>query len=148
MNWIILLLTFSGVFFLRNFFLPLFSDDYSYAFIWDGKDKGNLMDGIGKRERVKSIKDIFVSQYSHYLTWSGRFVAHFLIQFFILIGKKFFNIVNTLIFVSLVFLIYWLGIGNTGFQFVSFDLIFISSFLFLVKILFNFTSSTKKHSIK
>lgn len=123
MNWIILLLTFSGVFFLRNFFLPLFSDDYSYAFIWDGKDNGNLMDGIGKRERVKSIKDIFISQYSHYLTWSGRFVAHFLIQFFILIGKKFFNIVNTLIFVSLVFLIYWLGIGNTGFQFVSFDLI-------------------------
>ena len=122
-GWIILLLTFSGVFLLRNFLIPLFADDYSYAFIWDGKDNGNLMDGIGKRERVKSIKDIFISQRSHYLTWSGRFLALGLCQFFILIGKKFFNIANSLIFVYIVFLIYWLGIGKTGFDFISSDLI-------------------------
>ena len=120
---IILLLTFSGVFLLRNFLMPLFADDYSYAFIWDGKDNGNLMDGIGRRERVKSIKDIFISQRSHYLTWSGRFIALGLCQFFILIGKKFFNIANTLIFTAVIFLIYRLGIGKTGFDSISTDLI-------------------------
>ena len=120
---IILIFVFSGIFLLRNFLIPLFSDDYSYAFIWDGKDKGNLMDGIGKRERVKSIKDIFVSQYSHYLTWTGRFLAHFFVQFFILIGKKSFNIANTLIFIAIIFLIYWLGTGKIDFDLISFDLI-------------------------
>ena len=122
-SWIILLLTFSGVFLLRNFLMPLFADDYSYAFIWNGKDNGNLMDGIGRRERVKSIKDIFISQRSHYLTWSGRFIALGLCQFFILIGKKFFNIANTLIFTAVIFLIYRLGIGKTGFDSISTDLI-------------------------
>ena len=61
MDWIILLAIFFGIFMLRNFLLPLFADDYSYAFIWDGKNKGNLIRGIGKRERVKSIKDILGS---------------------------------------------------------------------------------------
>ena len=121
-SWIILLLTFSGVFLLRNFLMPLFADDYSYAFIWNGKDNGNLMDGIGRRERVKSIKDIFISQRSHYLTWSGRFIALGLCQFFILIGKKFFNIANTLIFIAIIFLIYRLGI-KTDLDFISTDLI-------------------------
>lgn len=122
MDWIILLVIFFGIFMLRNFLLPLFADDYSYAFIWDGKNKGNLIRGIGKRERVKSIKDILISQYSHYLTWSGRFVAHFFVQLFILIGKKFFNVINTLIFISVIFLIYWLGTGKVSFDFISFDL--------------------------
>lgn len=122
MDWIILLAIFSGIFLLRNFLLPLFADDYSYAFIWDGKNKGNLIRGIGKRERVKSIKDILISQYSHYLTWSGRFVAHFFVQLFILIGKKFFNVINSLIFISVIFLIYWLGTGKVSFDFISFDL--------------------------
>ena len=122
MDWIILLAIFFGIFMLRNFLLPLFADDYSYAFIWDGKNKGNLIRGIGKRERVKSIKDILISQYSHYLTWSGRFVAHFFVQLFILIGKKFFNVINTLIFISVIFLIYWLGTGKVSFDFISFDL--------------------------
>ena len=122
MDGIILLAIFFGIFMLRNFLLPLFADDYSYAFIWDGKNKGNLIRGIGKRERVKSIKDILISQYSHYLTWSGRFVAHFFVQLFILIGKKFFNVINTLIFISVIFLIYWLGTGKVSFDFISFDL--------------------------
>ena len=118
-----MLFAFSGIILLRNFLIPLFADDYSYAFIWDGKDKGNLMDGIGMRERVKSIRDIFISQYSHYLTWTGRFLASIFMQFFILIGKKFFNFANALLFISIIFLIYWLGIGQIGFGSISFDLI-------------------------
>ena len=126
---LILLAGFFLYFMVRNILCPLFADDYSYAFIWDGKDGGNLMDGIGKRERVKSIKDIFISQHSHYLTWTGRFLAHVFVQFFILIGKKFFNLANALIFIAVIFLIYWLGseslagVGKTGFDFISFDLI-------------------------
>ena len=41
-SWLIMLLVFMSVFFVRNLMLPMVSDDIPYAFIWDGEDKGNL----------------------------------------------------------------------------------------------------------
>ena len=94
---LILLAGFFLYFMVRNILCPLFADDYSYAFIWDGEHLGNLIDGIGRRERVKSLKDIFISLRSHYFTWGGRIFSHFLVHFFILIGKHLFNLVNSLV---------------------------------------------------
>ncbi len=101
---------FAGLFLIRNLLLPLVSDDYSYAFIWNGEGGGNIAYGItGDFQRVTSFYDIAVSQWSHYFTWGGRTVAHCLIQFFVWIGKPFFDIANTLIFVLLILLIHWLA---------------------------------------
>ncbi|MBQ9574642.1 MAG: hypothetical protein IJR27_05125 [Synergistaceae bacterium] len=109
MTGIIILALFFLYFLLRNIMCPLFADDYSYAFIWDGKNGGNLINGIGRRERVKSLKDIFVSLYSHYFTWGGRMLAHFFVHLFVLIGKPLFNLVNSAVCILLLLVILKLG---------------------------------------
>ncbi len=82
---------------------PLAFDDYCYAFVWT--DAGNLVVGSPIDDRVDSIADIIHSQWNHYFAWGGRTIAHSLVQFFIWIGKFYFDIVNTLMFAALIFLI-------------------------------------------
>ena len=43
---LILFVIFAGFVFVRTTLLPLSHDDYSYAFIWDGDARGNLIDGL------------------------------------------------------------------------------------------------------
>ena len=112
LSWLWLLLAFSLLFLLRNILTSLAGDDYSYAFIWDGEHCGNLMDGIGERQRVESIDDILVSQWSHYFTWGGRTPSMALIQLFVWLGKGWFNIANTLAYVLLMLVLYWMAAGR------------------------------------
>ena len=110
--WQVLLLAFAVLFLLRNMLTSLAGDDYSYAFIWDGEHWGNLMDGIGERQRVESIGDILTSQWSHYLTWGGRTPSMIIIQLFVWIGKGWFNIANTLVYVLLMLVLFWMAVGR------------------------------------
>lgn len=110
--WKVVLLLFALPFFFRNLLLPMVGDDFSYAFIWDGEHWGNLMDGIGARERIGSFRDIVVSQWSHYFTWGGRTPSMVFIQFFAWVGKVWFDVVNTVVFVLLMFVLYWLSTGS------------------------------------
>lgn len=112
LSWQAILLVVTIVFFLRNMLIPLVSDDIPYAFIWDGADRGNLLDGVGERVRITSFYDIVVSQWSHYFTWGGRILGIGLTQFFAWQGKLPFNILNTVAFVALIFLIFRLGTGE------------------------------------
>ncbi|MGY3750673.1 DUF3329 domain-containing protein [Vagococcus acidifermentans] len=82
-------------FYLLNHYTPLLVDDFNYAFIF------------GTEERVRSISDIFISQYNHYFIQNGRIVVHFMAQLFILLGKDVFNVVNTFVLVIYVFLLLW-----------------------------------------
>jgi len=94
------------VFYLLNYLTPMaFGDDYLYSFIWQGHSMFTPLteDAV----RVSSLKDIFVSQWSHYLTWSGRAVSHTLIQFFLWAGKPVFNVFNAAVSVLLIAEIYW-----------------------------------------
>ena len=119
-----------GYFFLRNILMPLSDDDYAYAFIWDGEHGGNLIDGIGERQRVESIGDIFQSQYSHWHTWGGRVIAHFFAQFFIWIGKIYFDVANTIFFAAFIVLI--LKLTDTQFKKSGFAMSWIFFVLFFV----------------
>lgn len=110
--WQVVLLLFAVPFLLRNLLLPMIGDDYSYAFIWDGEHYGNLMDDIGPRERIDSFGDIFVSQWSHYFTWGGRTFSMIFIQFFAWVGKVWFDLANTVVFVLLMLVLYWLAVGK------------------------------------
>lgn len=110
-SWQGILLIFLGVFFLRNWMLPMVSDDIPYAFIWDGADRGNLLDGVGTRQRITSFSDIIVSQWSHYMTWGGRILGIGLTQLFAWQGKELFNILNTLVFGGLMLLVFRMGTG-------------------------------------
>lgn len=110
--WQVLLLFFAVPFLIRNLLLPMVGDDFSYAFIWDGEHYGNLMDDIGPRQRISSLYDILVSQWSHYFTWGGRTFSMFFIQLFAWIGKVWFDLANTAVFVMLMLVLYWLAIGK------------------------------------
>lgn len=91
-----------------NFLAPLYyGDDLVYAFIWP-----NQFMNIPLPEdvvRVKSMQDIFISQWRHYFTGNGRIIAHLFVQFFVWQGKWLFNIVNALVFVILILQIHWIS---------------------------------------
>ena len=110
--WQVLMLLFAVPFLIRNLLLPMVGDDFSYAFIWDGEHWGNLMDNIGPRERISSLYDILVSQWSHYFTWGGRTPSMLFIQLFAWIGKIWFDLANTAVFVLLMLVLYWLAVGK------------------------------------
>ena len=111
-KWYFMLAIFMALFFIRNLMLPMVSDDIPYAFIWDGTDKGNLLDGVGPRERIDSFDDIIKSQYSHYMTWGGRIIGIGLTQLFAWEGKGLFNVLNTLVFIALSLLLFKVGTGR------------------------------------
>ncbi|MBE8954434.1 MAG: hypothetical protein SR2Q5_02030 [Quinella sp. 2Q5] len=102
------LILFAGFFFVRTCLMPLMGDDYGYAFIWDGAHGGNLAGmafgsaDIEVRHRVESFADLVQSQWSHYMTWGGRAIAHTLIQTFIWLGKPLFDVANAIVFVALI----------------------------------------------
>lgn len=75
------------LFLVLNIFTPLIADDYSYS--------------LG----IQSVYDILVSQYNQYFTWGGRCVAHFLAQFWLLLGKPVFNAANTVVYVFFISLL-------------------------------------------
>ena len=107
-----MLLVFMGIFFARNLMLPMASDDIPYAFVWDGEDRGNLLDSVGPRERITSFGDIVRSQYSHYMTWGGRIIGIGLTQLFACECKGLFNVLNTPVFTALALLLFRVGTGK------------------------------------
>jgi hypothetical protein len=118
----------AGIFLFLYFFNYLhpmsFGDDYLYSFIWQGKPMYTPLSEDAAR--VSSWHELFVSQWSHYLTWSGRAVAHVLIQFFLWMGKGVFNFFNALAGLFLVVEIYWcIHKGKVSFVFNSKDLCWI-----------------------
>lgn len=93
-------------FYIFNFLTPMgFGDDYLYSFVWQGKPE--FIPLTNNAERISSVHDLFVSQWSHYFTWSGRTVNHTLAQFFLWMGKDFFNVFNAFITTLLILEIYW-----------------------------------------
>ena len=103
------LLVFVGVYlflYLLNYYTPMsFGDDYLYSFIWQGKPMNVPLpeDAV----RISSWHDLLISQWSHYMTWGGRTVAHVIAQFFLWIGKDIFNFFNSFMAVALIAEIYW-----------------------------------------
>ena len=87
-------------FYIFNLYTPLYADDYSYSVSFLTK------------ERITSIYDIFISQIAHYKTMNGRSITHFLAQLFLYIGKPTFNIINSCVFIALIYLIYFHSYGT------------------------------------
>ena len=87
---IIIVLIVTGVlFFILNFYTPLFADDYYYSF------------SCATREPIESVMDIVESQIAHYSSINGRFVTHFLLNYFCFWANRY----STLL--MLVFSCYW-----------------------------------------
>ncbi len=92
----------AGIFFARNFFIPISADDYVYKFVWNFETfRGDSDDWI----LISSFADIFKSQVEHYFFWGGRTIAHAVVQFFLWQGKIFFDVANTIVAVIFTWLI-------------------------------------------
>ena len=83
-----------------NILTPLMADDFSYTF---SRATGHPITGI---------PDIFFSQVNHYFTWGGRSVVHFLAQFFLLLGKPVFNVLNACVYILTTLLMYFMANGR------------------------------------
>ncbi len=93
-----LVLLITGVlFYLLEFYTPLYADDYSYLYSFENG------------ERISTLQDIIKSQTAHYYEWTGRVFVHALAQAFLLLGKNYFNFINTIAFLILGVLIFYHG---------------------------------------
>ena len=83
---------------------PWIVDDVNYQF--------NLASN-SPLQRINSIIDIFTSQWYHYFTVNGRYVAHWIVQLFCgLLGQQAFAICNAFAYVVLILLVLNLGGGS------------------------------------
>ena len=87
-------------FYIFNLYTPLYADDYSYSV------------SFLTQKRITCIYDIFISQIAHYQTMNGRSITHFLAQLFLYLGKPTFNIINSFVFILLIYLIYFHSYGT------------------------------------
>ena len=95
------LLVVGVLFYILNICTPMFSDDWHYNFIF------------GTYIPIESVSDILISQYKHYFEYNGRFIPHFIVQFFDgITGKGLFNIANSIVFVLFLHLITLIAAPN------------------------------------
>lgn len=64
------------------------------------------MNIFGTNEPVRTIRDVFVSQYEHYFIWGGRTVAHLIVQTLLLLNKPFSSMANAIAATALVYMCY------------------------------------------
>ncbi|MDU1889197.1 MAG: DUF6056 family protein [Dysgonomonas sp.] len=116
---LVILVILLGFVFVLNYIFPTCEDDWTYAFVWDPVD-------IAGR-KITSFSDLFDSQYAHYMLWGGRVVAHTIAQLLLCLDPIYQDILNSLVFVVLMFLLYKYANINKP---VSISLFLLVGFLF------------------
>lgn len=106
------------LFYILNYYTPLFADDYSYSF------------SFATGERLSTVNQIIDSQIVHYQNTNGRSITHSLAQLFLLAGDDVFNFVNVIFFLLLIYLIYFHVSGSVkNFSLTRFSIITMLLFL-------------------
>ena len=106
-TFLILILIICLMYFM-NIVTPLLADDYFSVFVWpEGVPiNGELPENA---KRISGLSDYLKTVKTYYLTWGGRIPGGIPVGFSVLLGKEYFNPVNTLMVVALVAEIYWLS---------------------------------------
>ena len=87
-----------GIMYVFNYLTPLAADDFNYHFLY--------WDNCTADTRISSVHDIYTSMVYHYNNINGRILLHSIVEFFALIGKQYFNVVNSVMYLALTLLIY------------------------------------------
>ncbi|WP_221412112.1 DUF6056 family protein [Dysgonomonas sp. ZJ279] len=121
-KWLLLVtacLVFIFVFVLNTLY-PMYFDDRIYSILKHG-------DTLIFPE---TFIDILKYQYHHYFEWGGRTVAHTILQILLLFDPLWQDIINSIVFVSFVFLLYKISNKNRSNNLFVFLLIGLSIFYF------------------
>jgi hypothetical protein len=102
-----------ALFFILNVLTPLIADDYGHS--------------LG----IHSIADIAKMTHDKYFNWGGRITAHFLTFFWLLMGKSFFNIANTIMYCLFIFLVQFHITGKIKYNPIAFLTISIFLWFFV-----------------
>ena len=98
--WIITILICFSIISLLNILTPIISDDFAYLYIYN------------EEGRISSLGDIIQSQINHYDLWGGRSVVHFIAQVLLMLPAYLADLLNSLVYMSYIFLIYYHIKGN------------------------------------
>ena len=80
--------------FLMSYLTPYYGDEYIYSFIFPLDAKPELL-----TRRVENLIEVFQSTYRIYMTWGGRILHNFSETLFLYIGKVYFCVINSFIFI-------------------------------------------------
>lgn len=100
----------SVLFYLLNRHFQPYMDDWDYTFAYTGK-------------RPQNIFEIFQSEYRQYMGWGGRSVVHIIARILLWIGEIWSDILNTIAYVGLVLLVYFMANRRKGANVLLFFLI-------------------------
>ncbi len=95
-------------FYTLNRLTGMHDDDYHFKFVFFD------FNPTAYDRRVENLSDIFLSVKNYYILSGGRVVAHFLTYLMLFIGKPFFNVINSLVFVLLGLLVLFIIRGKLG----------------------------------
>ena len=96
--WLFLMAVGFAMLLLNLMDVPTLSDDMIYRFAWQA-------DSTAPVETIDGVGDLLRSQWTHYLTTNGRFVAHLLAQaFLVFVPPVVLQVADTLLFVLLIHL--------------------------------------------
>lgn len=83
-----------------NCLTPYVADDYTFSFSY------------ATGERLTGLWDVLQSQWYHYFHWSGRFIIKCLAQFFTVLPKGVFNLLNAAVYAGLGLVLHRLAQGQ------------------------------------
>ncbi len=106
LSWMIILLGLFAFLFFLNEMTVYLSDDFAYHFQFQKSFlNGGAFSNSSSPVRINGIISIIKSQYAHYFVMNGRIVAHFIVQFLLQFDKKIFNILNSIVFLLVAYII-------------------------------------------
>lgn len=92
------------------------SDDMFYKFVCNNSNNGQLASEIGEgTQYIENISDVVKSMNWFYCHINGRYIVHFLVQYFTaLVSHNVFSIINALFYALLLLFIYKLSVADSN----------------------------------
>lgn len=91
------------LFYLLNSHVPLRNDDFVYSFMFLKEAIAGLISPVDINAPIKGLGDVVISQFNHYFSTNGRLPVHFIVQLFCgILGKRFFDVCTSLVYIALI----------------------------------------------
>lgn len=111
--------------FVLNHYTAFVADDYIYQYVFENRFP------TASTRLLSNPLELFGSMANHWRLWGGRVTVHFFLQFAFLLGRDFFDVFNSIMFIVLGILIYLHVCGKKSLNIPLLITIFATVFLFV-----------------